>query len=356
MKFRNILHILQVFKGEKGQKRFNYLYSIGASIVILGALFKLTHFPGADIMLILGMGTEAIIFFLSAFDTPARDYKWEKVYPELDIPNKEEAARERLDRMKDAVPEPRPRGTETNTGGGNVTIIGGGVPASGTIVVGGGIPAGGGAPVTGGNPDGGIATPAGGATVIGGEPTIIGGAAPLVASGNIGVTPEQADQVTEATEKYVKQLNEISEALSKLQESMASLETTSNYAEQMATLNRNIQGLNTIYEIQLKSVSSQLGTIEQVNQGLNNIRALYENGQNDSFRIRQETDQMTRNLQQLNEVYARMLQAMTAGYGFQTQPQQSNMAFQAQQTLYGQQTQQPNYGQQTQQPNYGQQR
>ena len=129
MNFRNILHILQVFKGEKGQKRFNYLYSIGASIVILGALFKLTHVPGADIMLIIGMGTEAVIFFLSAFDTPARDCKWEKVYPELDIPNKEEAARNRLDRMKDGVPEPRRRGTETGTGNvaGNVTIIGGAV-------------------------------------------------------------------------------------------------------------------------------------------------------------------------------------------------------------------------------------
>ncbi len=338
MNFRNILHILQVFKGEKGQKRFNYLYSIGASIVILGALFKLTHFPGADLMLILGMGTEAVIFFLSAFDTPARDYKWEKVYPELDIPNKEEAARERLDRIKDATPEPRRRDNETNTGGGNVTIIGGGVPAGGTIVVGGGSPV------------------AGGTTIIGGEPSAAGGAAPLVATGNVGVTPEQADQVTEATEKYVKQLNEISVALSKLQDTMAALETTTNYAEQMATLNRNVQGLNTIYEIQLKSVSSQLGTIEQVNQGLNNIRALYENGQNDSYRIRQETDQMTRNLQQLNEVYARMLQAMTAGYGFQAQQQQPNMAYQAQQTLYGQQPQQPNFGQQPQQPNFGQQR
>ncbi len=351
MKFRNILHILQVFKGEKGQKRFNYLYSIGASIVILGALFKLTHFPGADLMLILGMGTEAIIFFLSAFDTPARDYKWEKVYPELDVPNTEEAARERLDRMKDPTVEPRRRGNDTNTGnsvGGNVTIIGGGVPAGGTVIVGGGTPATGGTTIIGGEPN-----------VVGGEPTIIGGAAPLVATGNVGVTPEQADQVTEATEKYVKQLNEISEALSKLQDTMAALDTTTSYAEQMATLNRNVQGLNTIYEIQLKSVSSQLGTIEQVNQGLNNIRALYESGQNDSFRIRQETDQMTRNLQQLNEVYARMLQAMTAGYGFQTQQtaQQPNMPY-PQQTLYGQQPQpqQPNFGQQPQQSNYGQQR
>ncbi|MBR5716008.1 MAG: gliding motility protein GldL [Bacteroidales bacterium] len=323
MNFRNILHILQVFKGEKGQKRFNYLYSIGASIVILGALFKLTHVPGADLMLIIGMGTEAVIFFLSAFDTPARDYKWEKVYPELDIPNKEEAARERLDRMKDGTNESRRRSSETNTGsgtGGNVTIIGGGMPAGGTIVVGGGSPA------TGGT------------------------SAPLVASGNVGVTPEQADQVTEATEKYVKQLNEISVALSKLQETMAALDTTTNYAEQMATLNRNIQGLNTIYEIQLKSVSSQLGTIEMVNQGLNNIRALYENGQNDSFRIRQETDQMTRNLQQLNEVYARMLQAMTVGYGLQAQAQQPmqqpTMPYQPQQPLYGQQPPQPGFNQQ----------
>ncbi|MBR5069276.1 MAG: gliding motility protein GldL [Bacteroidales bacterium] len=337
MNFRNILHILQVFKGEKGQKRFNYLYSIGASIVILGALFKLTHVPGADLMLIIGMGTEAVIFFLSAFDTPARDYKWEKVYPELDIPNKEEAARERLDRMKDGTTESRRRSSETNTGsgtGGNVTIIGGGMPAGGTIVVGGGSPV------------------AGGTTVIGSNPAAVGTTAPLVASGNVGVTPEQADQVTEATEKYVKQLNEISVALSKLQETMAALDTTTSYAEQMATLNRNIQGLNTIYEIQLKSVSSQLGTIEMVNQGLNNIRALYENGQNDSFRIRQETDQMTRNLQQLNEVYARMLQAMTVGYGLQAQQpmQQPTMPYQPQQP------QQPLYGQQPSQPNYNPQR
>lgn len=332
MNFRNILHILQVFKGEKGQKRFNYLYSIGASIVILGALFKLTHVPGADLMLIIGMGTEAVIFFLSAFDTPARDYKWEKVYPELDIPNKEEAARNRLDRMKDGTPEPRRRGTDANTGNvaGNVTIIGGGMPTGGTIVVGG-------SPATGT------------AAAFGGNPNNVDGTAHLVASGNVGVTPEQADQVTEATEKYVKQLNEISAALSKLQETMAALETTTTYAEQMATLNRNVQGLNTIYEIQLKSVSAQLGTIEQVNQGLNNIRALYESGQNDSFRIRQETDQMTRNLQQLNEVYARMLQAMTAGYGMQMPQQpigQPNMAYNPQQTLYGQQPQQPGFNQQ----------
>lgn len=56
------------FSGARGQRVFNILYSIGASIVILGALFKILHFDVADIMLIIGMGTEAVIFFLSAFD------------------------------------------------------------------------------------------------------------------------------------------------------------------------------------------------------------------------------------------------------------------------------------------------
>jgi len=139
----------------------------------------------------------------------------------------------------------------------------------------------------------------------------VSGNAPLVASGNIGVTPEQADQVTAATQKYVNQLNDISASLEKLSAAMSGVGNNDNYAEQISQLNRNIQGLNTMYEIQLKSVSSQLSTIEEVNRGLNNIRSLYENGANDSYKIRQESDQLARNLQQLNEVYARMLQAMT---------------------------------------------
>ena len=56
------------FSGARGQRVFNILYSIGASVVILAALFKLLHWTGADTMLIIGMGTEAVIFFLSAFD------------------------------------------------------------------------------------------------------------------------------------------------------------------------------------------------------------------------------------------------------------------------------------------------
>ena len=280
-------------------KTFNYLYSIGASIVILGALFKLLHVTGADIMLILGMGTEAVIFFISAFDEPAREPNWENVYPGIynktltveekmaiaDRRAKQEAALERVAESAGAV-------------GGGATIVGGNIPAGGTIVIGSGVTA----------TEGGASFAASGTPVAGGN---VSGKAPLVASGNIGVTPEQADQVTAATQKYVNQLNDISASLEKLSAAMSGVGNNDNYAEQISLLNRKIQGLNTMYEIQLKSVSSQLSTIEEVNRGLNNIRSLYENGANDSYKIRQESDQLARNLQQLNEVYARMLQAMT---------------------------------------------
>ncbi len=68
----------------KGYKNFMAkLYGWGASVVIIGALFKILHLPGANIMLILGMGIEAIIFFFSAFEPLHVEYNWALVYPEL---------------------------------------------------------------------------------------------------------------------------------------------------------------------------------------------------------------------------------------------------------------------------------
>lgn len=72
------------------------LYGWGASVVILGAMFKILHYPGADLMLIIGLTTEAVIFFFSAFEKPHEEYDWSLVYPELagmDDPDAEEYAR-----------------------------------------------------------------------------------------------------------------------------------------------------------------------------------------------------------------------------------------------------------------------
>ena len=75
--------MFKFFQTKAGQNFMAKLYGIGASVVILGAMFKILHWPGADIMLTVGLTTEAVIFFISAFEKPHVDYDWSLVYPEL---------------------------------------------------------------------------------------------------------------------------------------------------------------------------------------------------------------------------------------------------------------------------------
>lgn len=75
--------IAEYLQSKKGRVTLNYLYGWGASVVIIGALFKIRHLPFADFFLTLGLGTEAIIFFVSGFEPPPEDTDWSLVYPEL---------------------------------------------------------------------------------------------------------------------------------------------------------------------------------------------------------------------------------------------------------------------------------
>ncbi len=76
-------NISEIVQGSKYRILMKYVYGWGASVVLLGALFKLQHYPGAGIMLVVGMCTEAIIFFLSAFEPVVEEVDWSIVYPEL---------------------------------------------------------------------------------------------------------------------------------------------------------------------------------------------------------------------------------------------------------------------------------
>jgi gliding motility-associated protein GldL len=71
------------FKSRAGKRTMGVAYGVGAAIVIVGALFKILHLPGADLMLIVGMGTEALIFLISAFEPIHEEWDWSLVYPEL---------------------------------------------------------------------------------------------------------------------------------------------------------------------------------------------------------------------------------------------------------------------------------
>jgi gliding motility-associated protein GldL len=77
------MKISQLVQGKKFKLFMARLYGWGASVVILGALFKIEHFPGASLMLMIGLGTEALIFFFSAFEPPHIEPDWTLVYPEL---------------------------------------------------------------------------------------------------------------------------------------------------------------------------------------------------------------------------------------------------------------------------------
>ncbi|MDE5551765.1 MAG: gliding motility protein GldL, partial [Muribaculaceae bacterium] len=143
----------------------------------------------------------------------------------------------------------------------------------------------------------------------------------------------QMAELTTATRDYLQQLAGIADQMTQLRETTASLNEVSSvllssykaitdnsdsisrssegYVDKMEDLNRNIGGLNTIYEIQLKSISSQLESIDRVNRGLKDIRDMYEKSAAESAHYCEETEKMARYMKQLNSVYEKMITAMT---------------------------------------------
>ena len=254
----NIVYRLQKWMDSvPGQTFLNYAYSWGASVVILGTLFKLTHLPGANLMLFAGMGTEVFVFFLSAFDRP-----FDKTADGRDIPT--HVTEEYLETGKVSyqengegavAPQPVVNGATTDSS------------VSGAAV-------------------GGVS----GGTVVVGQPIIFDGVSqqPAAAStawvgGQQNVTPEMA----EAQSNYVDELKKLVETLEKVNEQSTRLTRDS---EEMENLNRTLTGISKVYEMQLKGASQQIGTIDQINE---------------------QSRKMAQQIEQLNKIYTRMIEAMT---------------------------------------------
>lgn len=287
-KFNIVYHLQKWMDSVPGQTFLNYAYSWGASIVILGALFKLTHLPGANFMLFAGMGTEAFVFFLSAFDRP-----FDKTADGRDIPT--HVTEEYLETGKVTYGE----NEGTPVSGGQTIIIGGGsfgggagVSAASSSVA--GSEKGEGAEQIDESVAAAVAPGAGfsengeavaGATMTGGSVaggSIAGGNTAWVA-GQQGVTPEMAD----AQNNYVEELKKLVETLEKVNEQSTRLTRDS---EEMENLNRTLTGISKVYEMQLKGASQQIGTIDQINE---------------------QSRKMAQQIEQLNKIYARMIEAMT---------------------------------------------
>lgn len=293
-----------------GQTFLNYAYSWGASIVILGALFKLTHMPGGNLMLFLGMGTEVIVFFISAFDRPFEKSSIGKELPDTFQTDEEIAAS--LEKGQTATLtqataiEASEQEQATDTQEGSHIMVKGNVPTGGgTIVIGAGIQNTAAAPNQ--------------APAISGEQVTDIKAAP-VASGEVlpesaaaGITiPKDADaeqlstiireannellrraqavlapEMEAVTKTYIERLRNLTDTLSKVEEQGARM---AHDNEEMERLSRTLTSINSIYELQLKGASSQIVTIDQINE---------------------QTHQLVRQIEELNGVYARMIKALT---------------------------------------------
>ncbi len=259
---------------KRGQTFLNYAYSWGASVVIAGALFKLTHTDGADLMLWLGIGTEVIVFFLAGFE-PQESMDAQELAEEV-AENAAIAAQTNASLSEETVAALANAATgmaNAPVGGGTV-IMGGGVPSGGTIVINGG-------GSTSQSSDTIQATPA--APIDAAQLAENISSAPVFRSAQF---QSMAPEMQEATKAYVEQLTALTETLKEVAEQSARLTRDS---EEMENMNRTLTGINRFYEMQLKSVGTQSATIDEVNE---------------------QTRKLAGQLQELNEVYAKMVEAL----------------------------------------------
>lgn len=289
-KFNIVYHLQKWMDSVPGQTFLNYAYSWGASVVILGTLFKLTHLPGANIMLFAGMGTEVFVFFISAFDRP-----FDKTQEGRDLPT--HIDEEEIDREEAEAEAAYNAGVQGSViiGGGaagtgaGVAGPGAGVSGGGTIIIGGGA-ASAAASATAPASEGAAQTVAGGTqTIAGGTQTVVSpeAAQTAAAAAELAANHEVAMQLADAQANYLDELKRLTETLQKVSDQSVRLTRDS---EEMENLNRTLTGICKIYEMQLKGASQQIGTIDQINE---------------------QSKRMAEQIEQLNGIYARMIEAMT---------------------------------------------
>lgn len=297
-----------------GQTFLNYAYSWGASIVILGALFKLTHLPGGNFMLFIGMGTEVVVFFLSAFDRP---FDKEEIGKELphDYQTDEEIA-ESLGLNDDDEVDDEAEDTENETH--TTPAAQPAVSAASAQPV---------APLFTGASS--FAAPAQSASTQEGATPIQAASssepsatsvptaeqqaqAAIAAATPAGAVPFDAEakrlaeiirlandellrraqaalspEMEEATQQYIEKLRTLAQTFEKVDEQSARL---AHDSEEMANLNRTLTAINKTYDLHFKSISQQVGTIDQINE---------------------QTRKLAQQIEELNGVYSRMIQALT---------------------------------------------
>jgi len=266
--------------GSKGWKLFmSKLYGFGAAVVIVGAMFKIMHWPGAGAMLVVGLSVEALIFIFSAFEPIHEDPNWELVYPELALGHSEELDHEAL-----------AENARNKMKGGNTGITG--------------------------ELDKMLA-----------DAKIDSALLERLGDGmrQLGENASQLKGVTSAaaaTDSYVSSLQAASERVSTLSDayerasaSIAGLTSSQkegeSFGEQMTKVSKNLAALNNVYELQLKGSSAHLEATEKFQSQVTKLMSDLSASAEDTRLYKENMAQLSRNLSDLNTVYGNMLKAMT---------------------------------------------
>lgn len=272
------------FETKQGKYIKNLIIGLGASVVLLGALFKLQHWNGAGIMLTIGMITEAFIFALQGFVPPHKDYYWERYYPNLDENPEVEAYKKGVK----FVPPTTPVGIGGGSGSGS-----GSTAALDKLL----------------------------------DEAEINKPNLKRLSDNFqrfGQTVEQMkdiSDVTAATGQYSQSAREAADALGKLKDTYSGAtdtmksfneasESTAQFHSQVQVLSKNLGTLNQIYEVELQDANNHLKAMNKFYSNLVNASDAMAASADDAMAAKEQIGKLSKNLTSLNNIYGNMLTAM----------------------------------------------
>jgi len=249
------------------------VYGIGAAVVIVGALFKIQHYPGAGVMLMIGLGTEAIIFFLSAFEPPHAEPDWAKVYPELaddysgpvnkpavrDASGKGDNVAQKLDHMLESA----------KIGPELIESLGKGMNSLATNVK------------------------------------------QMSGLSNAAVSTEEYSKNVSSASKALLDMNKSYAQTASAMSEMANASTDAKqYHTQVQNITKNLGALNSVYELELQDANSHLKAMNKFYANVAGVMESMEKAGKGSEKFSQELQKLTGNLTSLNNVYGSMLTAM----------------------------------------------
>lgn len=261
-----------LFETKKGKKIMGLLYGLGAAVVIVGALFKIEHWPGASAMLILGLSTEALIFAVSAFEPPHTEVDWTLAYPELagleddqlTEATKNKGGRDGIAHEMDKLLE------EAKIGPDLIESLGTGFR-------------------------------------------------------NLSEHTAQLNNISDAsvaTNEYVSnvknaagKMNSLSESYERASETLAGItinpEDGGSYSENLKGVSSKLSELNNIYELQLKSATQHMEASSKAYEGMDSLMENLQKSLQSTEKYKENISQLASNLGELNTIYGNMLNAMS---------------------------------------------